>query len=351
MEHAPVVLALVVLPVVAACGGGSKPAESLGETTNAPPKLPPSMMGGGPAQPASQDTPSAASNPPSDEVAKGMKALDAGDTAGAKAQAEAALKKNPKDAEALALLGMVLEKTGDKTGAEKAYKDALKSRPDLEAAAVNLSAIYADAEKWDDAEKASRGALAKHADNPALHLNLAIALAGKGDKDQSGKEFEEAERLAPKQAMPLYVHGHWLGAWSQVDQAGVKLRAARALAGDDAAMLGAIGHELLVLRAAPDCIATFDKAIAQKDAAEFRTERGLCKLATKDKAGATADFQAAVAKEPSYALAHYWYGQMLAQAGKAKDAQSELETYLKLAPTGVKTQAAKEALGKLRSKK
>jgi Tfp pilus assembly protein PilF len=103
--------------------------------------------------------------------------------------------------------------------------------------------------------------------------------------------------------------------------------------------------------AAPDCIATFDKAIEKKDAAEFRTERGLCKLATKDKAGATADFQAAVGKDASYALAHYWLGQMLAQGGKTKEAQAELETYLKLAPSGVKAQAAKDALGKLKTKK
>jgi Tfp pilus assembly protein PilF len=342
---------MVLVALLVGCGGG-KPAESPEPTTQAPPKLPPSMMGGG-GGPAPADTQEAATpaNAPSEDVAKGLKALDAGDTAGARARVDAALRKNPKDADAFALLGMVLEKTSDKPGAEKAYKDALKIRPDLEAAAVNLSAIYADSEKWDDAEKVSRGALVKHADNPALHLNLAIALAGKNDAAQSGKEFEEAERLAPKQAMLLYVHGHWLGVWNQVDQAGVKLRAARALAQDDAPMLGSIGHELLVLRAAPDCIATFDKAIALKDAAEFRTERGLCKLATKDKAGATADFQAAVTKEPSYALAHYWLGGMLAQAGKAKEAQAELEAYLKLAPTGPKAQAAKDALAKLKAKK
>jgi Tfp pilus assembly protein PilF len=345
----PMKYAIVLALAVAACGG-SKPAESPEPGATPPPRLPPSMAGGGgPETPPPDDT--SAGGAPSDEVAKGMKSLDAGDAAGAKAHAEAALKKNPKDADAFTLLGMVAEKSHDKAAAEKAYKDALKLKPDLEAAAVNLSAIYADGEKWDEAEKVARAAIGKHADNPSLHLNLAIALAGKSDQAQSGKEFDEAERLAPKQAMPLYVHGHWLGAWNQTDAAGVKLRAARALAQDDAAMLGAIGHELLVLRAAPDCVATFDKAIALKDAAEFRTERGLCKLAAKDKTGAVADFQAAVDKEPSYPLAHYWLGGMLAQAGKAKEGQAQLETYLKLAPNGPKAQAAKDAIAKIKGGK
>jgi Tfp pilus assembly protein PilF len=346
-------IALLLAALAALAAGCSSPRpEPAAPVTAAPPRLPPSMggvVGSEPAAPASSDMPSSAAPPVSDEIAKGMRALEANDTAAAKSSAEAALKKNPKDGEALALLGMVLERTGDKGGAEKAYKDALKARPDLEAAAVNLSAMYADSEKWDDAEKVSRIGLQRHADNPLLHVNLAIALAGKSDRGQSGKEFEEASRLAPKQAMPLYVYGHWLGVWNQSDQAAAKLRAARALADGDAAMLGAIGHELLLLRAVQDCVPTFDKAIAVKDAAEFRTERGLCKLAANDRTGALGDFQAAVAGEPTYALAHYWLGGLYAQSGKGKDAQRELEAYLKLAPNGPKARAAKDALTKLKA--
>ena len=328
--------------------GGSKPA-STPTPPPPPPKLPPSVVAvGGPTPVHDMPSSSAVS---SDEVAKGMKALDAHDTAGAKAYAEAALKKNAQDGEALALLGMVAERSNDKTGAEKAYKAALKQRPELEAASVNLSAIYVEGEKWDDAEKVCRGGLERHKENPLLHLNLAIALAGKKDQAQSTKEFDEAVRLAPNQPMPLLTYGQWLGQWNQTDAAVSKLRAARALAADDVATLAAVGHELLVLRAVSDCVPTFDKAIALKDAAELRTERGLCKLGAKDKAGALIDFQSAVSKEPSYPLAHYWLGGLYAQAGKGKDAQTEFDTYLRLAPTGPKAQAAKDALAKLKAAK
>ena len=130
-----------------------------------------------------------------------------------------------------------------------------------------------------------------------------------------------------------------------------KLKTARGYAEGDVAMLATIGHELLVLRAVVECVATFDKAVLLKDAAELRTERGLCKLGAKDKAAALADFQAAVSKEPGYALSHYWLGALQLQASKPKEAQAELETYLKLAPTGPKAAAAKDLLSKIAKKK
>ena len=346
-------VALVVFLVgsVGACGG-PKPAEAPDDNgPTSPPRLPPSMGGvGGPKI----DSPPPADGPAttnlSEDVAKGNKALEAGDAAGAKSAAEAALKKNGKDGDALALLGMADEALGDKAGAEKAYKDALKSKPDHEAAAVNLGALLLDAQRWDDAEKACRAAIDKHKDNALLHLNLAMALSGKKDQTGSAKEFDDAVRLAPKQAMPLITYADRLAEWGQTDQAVGKLKTARGLAEGDVAMLATIGHSFLLLRAVAECVPTFDKAIAIKDAAELRTERGLCKLGAKDKAGATADFQAAVTKEPNYALGHYWLGAMKLQNGTPKEAKTELETYLKLAPTGPKAGAAKDLLAKIAKK-
>jgi Flp pilus assembly protein TadD len=283
-----------------------------------------------------------AQNVGSEEVAKGQKALDSGDVTSAKSYADAALKKNPKDAEALALLGEIAEKSSDKAAAEKHYKEALKLRPDLEAAAVNLSAIYAEAEKWDEAEKVSRAGVAKHGENPALHLNLALALAGKNDQGGATKEFDEATRLAPNDPVYLLTYGHWLGVVKQQDAAATKLRAARPLAADNVAVLASVGHEMRLVGAWADCVPTFDKAIGLKDAAELRTERALCRLGGNDKGGALADLQAAVSKEPKFAPAHYYLAGQLGQAGKFKEAAFEYDTYLKLAPNGPLAKQAQE---------
>ncbi|HEX4517774.1 MAG TPA: tetratricopeptide repeat protein, partial [Polyangiaceae bacterium] len=77
---------------------------------------------------------------------------------------------------------------------------------------------------------------------------------------------------------------------------------------------------------------------------QFRTERALCKLATKDEAGATSDLEAAVAADPKYPLAHYWLATRRMGQKRWADAAKELEAYLKIEPNGPKAKTAHEAL-------
>src|SRR5215467_231154 len=103
----PFVLAFALV----GCGGSKQTSEPPAQS---PPKLPPSMAGGsGASTPGSPDVP-AQNAVGSEEIAKGQKALDAGDLTSAKSYADAALKKNPMDAEAFALLGEIAEKSNDK---------------------------------------------------------------------------------------------------------------------------------------------------------------------------------------------------------------------------------------------
>jgi Flp pilus assembly protein TadD len=273
-----------------------------------------------------------------------VKALQAGDLASAKAAFEAALAKNEKDAEALFYLGVVLDKGGDRAGAEKKYVEALGVKPDLEEATANLAALYVESEKFDEAVKLLRPAVAKHPKDAALRTNLALALAGKGDKDGARKAFEDAEKLAPNDAMLLLSHGHWLLGLKETDAAIAKLRAAKDVAGADVGVLAAVGHELRLAGAFSDCTQVFDKAIAAKDAAELRVERALCKMGAKDDAGALADLQAAVAKEPGYAPAHFYLAGRLAAQGKWDEVVKEYEAYLKLEPKGPMARTAEERI-------
>ena len=332
--------------VIVACGGSSPPPTAAQNTT--PPSLPPSMVGGA-SSAASASTPPETAAPSSEELAKGIKAFNAGDMAAAKTDFEAAIKKNPKDADANFYLGLVADKGGDKAGAEKLYKEALSLKPDHEDAAQNLGALYIDGGRFDEALLATRPALAKHPKNAGLHTNIAVALASKGDVG-AVREFEEATKIAPSDAMLEFTYGHWLGVMKRPDEAAAKLRAARPLAGDDVALVAAIGHEMLLIRDVSDCVPTFDKAITLKDTAEFRTERALCKLGGKDEDGAFADLQAAVKKDPNYALAHYWLATRLAAKNEWKKVVTEFDTYLKLAPSGPLAAQAKERLKVARDK-
>jgi Tfp pilus assembly protein PilF len=107
-------------------------------------------------------------------------------------------------------------------------------------------------------------------------------------------------------------------------------------------MVASIGHEYRMAGEFDGCLKTFDHAIAIKDGGEVRTERALCKLGMKDEKGTLDDLQAAVAKEPTYAPAHYYLAGRLAKNKKFKDAAAEYGRYLALEPNGSLAKPASE---------
>jgi Tfp pilus assembly protein PilF len=318
-----------LLFVLCSCGGSDKPAEE------------PHTVASATASSTATEPPPPASSP---DTQRGISALQANDLATAKSAFEAAIAANARDADAHHYLAVTLEKSNDKTGAEREYKAALAIKPDLAEAAANLGAIYVEAQRWDDAITLLKPEAQKRNDSAPVQFNLGLALAGKGDQQGAARAFDTAVRITPNDAMLLYTYGHTLAGWNQNDAAVAKLKAARDAAGAQSELLGSIGHDLLLLRAVPDCIATFDKAIAAKDNAQFRTDRALCRLANKDDPGATADLEAAVQADGKYALAHFWLGTRRMNARRWADAAKELDAYLKLDPNGPHAKSAREAL-------
>jgi tetratricopeptide (TPR) repeat protein len=334
-----VTLALGAAGVSIGCGGGG----AQGKATDTPdPSLAPATPRAAATGPAAGGTDGPAATSTSDDVTKGTASVKAGDWTAARAYFEAAIKKNPKQADAHYYLGLVMDKTGDRGAAEKSYRTALDLQPDLQEAAENLTAIYIETQKFDDAVALAKKALVRNAKNAEMQLNLAIALSGKGDVDGATKAFDGAVKLAPNDPRFYLAYAQHLGAAKKNDEAIGKLKEALRVATDDPVMLGTIGAELRTARDVPDCIAAFDKAIALKDNADFRTNRAMCKLAAKDKPGAVTDLQAATTKDPSFAPAHYWLGSILHDDGKFAEAIAEYDAYLKAAPKGPMAKKAEE---------
>jgi Tfp pilus assembly protein PilF len=330
MRHA---LPLVLLTAALAACGPEKPATDETHVTPQPT-----------ATATTTSQPTSTGKAPSADTARGIAALQNGDFATAKSAFEAAIASNASDADAHHYLAVTLEKTGDKAGAEKQYKAALAIRPDLAEAAANLGALYVDAKRWNEAVAVLEPEARKRADSAPVQFNLALAYAGKGDQNDAKRAFEAALKVTPSDPMLLYTYGHTLATWHETEAAVAKLHAARDAASGQGDLLGSIGHELLLLRDVQGCISSFDKAIAAKDGAQFRTERALCKLANKDEAGATSDLEAAVKADPEYALAHYWLATRRMGQKKWKEAAKELEAYLKIEPNGPKAKSARAAL-------
>ena len=323
-----------------ACGGEEKPPQA---------PTPPVASTPPPADTGKSSGPVAPTN--SDDVKKGIAALKSGDLPGAKAAFDAAIAKNPKQADAYHYRGVVEDQTGQKADAEKDYRKALEIQPDLEESAVNLAAIEIEAGKYDDAVTLMKKASAKNPKSPAIHENLAMALSGKGDVDGANKEFDEAMRLEPNNALTAVTYAQHLARSNKPKDAAAKLDQATRLANNDAGILAAIAIEQKNMKDFKSCITTLDKAIASKDVAELRIYRGSCKLGQKDLPGATADFKDAVAKEPNNAVAHYSLGNALGDGGKLQDAIGEWEQAIKLQPDGQMAKAAEKKIEIAKKKK
>lgn len=346
MKSKALALASVLL-FLAACGGSSKP------PAQPPPPAPPAAVAStAPASSTGTDMSGAPAGTSTNmDIVHGIKSLEAGQYGDAKTSFQNALK-SPHDApDAHFYLGEVAEKQNDKATAEKEYKEAIKGRPDFEEAQGNLAALYIDGQKYDDALAITKAALVKHPQDSGMLLNQAIALAGKGDASGSDSAFQQA--IAAHQGDPMYLltYAHWLGQWKKLDQAAEKLRAARPLAKDDVAMLASIGHEMRLVKAFSDCVPTLDRAIGIKDVAELRTDRALCKMGAKDRAGGIADLEAAVKEDNSYAAAHFHLGIAYEKENKIKEAIAEDEAFLKLEPSSPVSAKVKEHLAKLKAQK
>lgn len=316
----------VVVLALVACGGSKPPAETGGATA------------AGSAAPTARPLPepevAAPEGPPGPEVVAGLQAFDAGNYADARKSFEAATQKNPKDYSAFVDLGQTCEKLGDKAAAEAAYKSALGIKPGLESATAELASLYAQDGRVDDALQLAKTALARHPGSAPLHESLGIALASRGDQEGATSEFEQAIKLAPSDPMLHYTFASWLNAW-HVRGAAPHLDAAlNLIKPDDYAMIVSIGDAYRLAGEPDQCVKTLDRALNMNDRAEPRTYRALCKLALKDEQGTVDDLQAAVAKEPSYAPAHYYLAGRLAIAKHFKEAAAEYAKYLDLEPNG-----------------
>ncbi len=313
------------------CGGGTQPAQA------------PASGSASSSPAASLDSPNSSEPPASPELLAGIKAFDAGHYADARASFQAAVKKNANDFEALYNLGMTCEKLQDKAGAEAAYKGALAVKPELDTAAAELSALYMDEGRTDDALAVARAGLARHPGSGPLHENLGVAMATRGDQDNAIKEFEQALQITPTEPMYHLTLAHWLNAW-KMRGAVPHLDAARDLVKNDYGMTASVGFEYRMAGEFESCIQTFDHAIEMKDGGEVRTERALCRHGLKDEKGMLDDLQAAVAKDASYAPAHYYLAGRLASDKRFKEAAAEYKKYLEIDPNGSLAKAASEKL-------
>jgi len=273
-------------------------------------------------------------------------AIEGGDFAAAKAALDKALEKTPKDPQAHYYYGVVLEQSGDTAGASEHYKQALATDPKLPEPAVNLSTILLEVDK--DAEgalKVVQPALKFTPLHPGLLMNHALILEALGKADEALVAYGKASAAAPNNVELRFAYADLLAGAGKKDEAKKELLA---ITTDDVKLLGAMGAVLGKVDAFADCIAVLDKAISQSPLPQLYVRRATCKNAMKDVDGATADYRAAIEKEPNSPAGHFYLGKHLAAAGKNKEAKAALAQAIKLDAEGKVAAAAKELLKTLK---
>jgi tetratricopeptide (TPR) repeat protein len=248
-------------------------------------------------------------------------------------------------------LAIADEKTGDRQGAIAAYKSALGLDPAFVEAAQNLAAIYLDdPARPDDAIAVLKPAIAKSGD-PQLLQNLGYAYGLKGDLDAANKAYE-ASLAKGEDAQARYAWGMLLVKNKQQDRAAAQLKKTVDGAGADVELLVLAGVALDGVGAPGDCVRAFDKALKIKATnPDWFVRRGRCKHALEDEAGASADFEAAIKVDASFAPAHLYLGvSAIAQNNRLK-ASLELAKAEKLGGDGPVGKVAHQKLVELAKKK
>jgi Tfp pilus assembly protein PilF len=319
--------------VLFACGGSPPP-----------PAQDPSL-----ADPAPKSGGSAASAPASNaSVEKAMSAIQNQDFATAKSLLEQARKDDPKDPQAAFYLGVADEGLGDKAGAKDAYKAAIALDPKLPDPAVNLSQLLLDENDAAGALGVVDGALKtlpKHSD---LLLNRAVALEALGKKDDALAAYGTAAAARPKDMVLHAAYGQLLAEAGKQKEALAELKTATG--SDDPALLASIASVQTKAGAFDDCIATINRAMAQKKVPALLVRRAMCEDGKKDDKAAEADYQAALAMDANFAPAHHYLGLHLATKDK-KAALEHLDKAAALAgDKGIGPEAKKKA-AELRAKK
>jgi Flp pilus assembly protein TadD len=171
----------------------AQPIRSHSEAPPAPP----------PAAPAEADpfTPSSSSSAGTSPDARrdGGGAFAAGDYASARDFYQAAVEKNPNDAEAHNNLAQALERLGRVDDAVTHFERAASLVPDKWAYRFNLAHALSAGERWDRAVAEYRQAVKLFPADYATQYNLALALYKKGDAAAAVPEFEKAIALAPNE--------------------------------------------------------------------------------------------------------------------------------------------------------
>jgi tetratricopeptide (TPR) repeat protein len=135
-----------------------------------------------------------------DPAAGGSAAYAAGDYNSSLERFEAAVARNPQDAESFSNLGQVLVRLGRTEEAIPHFERACQLNPDRWTYRFNLGRALSLLHRWDESIAAYRRAQQLYPDDYVTTFNLALTLHKKGDDAAAVPEYQKAVALNPEDA-------------------------------------------------------------------------------------------------------------------------------------------------------
>jgi FkbM family methyltransferase len=277
------------------------------------------------------------------------------------------LKQNPRDADALHLLGVIeMQKAnplaaiewidraiasrpndaefsynrGNALGTLKRFDDAIASydraltiKPDYAAAFYNRGNALRDLKRFEDALASYDHALAIKPDYAEALKNRGVALGALRHFDDALASYDRALLIRPAYAEALNNRGVALGALKRFDDALTSYDRALTIKPDYAEALNNRGVALEDLKRFDDALASYDRALAIKpDYAEALNNRGMVLVALKRFDDALASYDRALAIRPDYADALYNRGHALRNLRRSDEEIASYDGALALRP-------------------
>jgi tetratricopeptide (TPR) repeat protein len=255
---------------------------------------------------------------------------------------------DPDHAEALNLLGVILQDTGDLAQSIATLSRAVSVDPGFAEAFVNLARAHNAANDPAGAQNSSQQAIALDPDLSDAHLQRTRALLTQMDYEAAAAAARQTVALAPGSAEPHMYLGHALGALGDYVAAEKAYRAADEIAPDQFEVLLNLGMVLADLKQAQDAARYCRRAVAlQPKNAQAHAALGVALHRAADIAGSVEAFDQALALAPDDPVIWRQQADNLSILGQFDKAADRYHRVLALDPSSSEALGCLATIGKL----
>jgi tetratricopeptide (TPR) repeat protein len=268
-----------------------------------------------------------------DVLTRAMEMHQAGDLSSASRLYQQVLAREPDNADALHLLGVLHHQQGDHARAVELIGRAVTLCPNMPAFHANLAEVYRALGQLDRAVGCCRMALRLAPNYPDALCNLGLALTGLGKHADAAEQFRRALELRPDFALAHTNLGIVLRELGKLDDALIHFRRAVELAPQDASARTNLGQMLIDRGQAEEGLPHCQEAVRLKpDLAPLHHNLGNALRAVGKLAEARSSYLEALRLDPELAQAHAHLGLVLQQEGQLGDALTWLKQAVELKP-------------------